>query len=525
MRHLRLASMFLSTSIAAAQAPHLGNGIGSCYLEATTAVIGGTLSLGFGSPAIPNGLAMLCISSGYGPMSHPLVGMVCIDFTSPQFAYQFYGLDAQGHRSLALTVRSDPNLVGLAAHWALVVAFEPVGFSIGKTVRIEWENRDAFRQAGSMGTARAMHTATALGASPRANETRVLIAGGGGGTILQPLATRSTEIYSPLTRTFQPGPQMAVERTLHQTVRLPDGRLLLIGGADSVGVVTRSCELFDPATGTLSPAGDLGSPRVGHQATLLGNGKVLVTGGLSTYVNPSTNFVAIMNSAQDTAELFDPATLAWTSVPGTMAHKRSGHAQVRLPDGRVLIAAGIRGGTTSVFGTPVPVYSNSCTVYDPAANSLSATGSLLFERGFHGISVLANGDVLVTGGSTSNLLLGTVLATDRCERWNGATWAQVQALPLTLTNHVQIAAANGDAIIIGGLSGAFPNLMASAQSGRHNGTSYAPGRSLGLNPGFPQAAQAPRGALTATRLADGMLLLAGGTDATAPLATTFVFLE
>jgi hypothetical protein len=208
-----------------------------------------------------------------------------------------------------------------------------------------------------------------------------------------------------------------------------------------------------------------------------------------------------------------------------MTHKRSGHAQVLLPDGRVLITGGIRGATTSVFGTPVPVYTNSCSLYDPAGNSLSATGSLLFERGFHGVSVLGNGDVLATGGSTSNVVFGSISATDRCERWNGATWTQVAALPQGLTNHVQVAAANGDAIVQGGLTGSFPNLTASAINGRHDGAGFTAGRSVGLNPGFPQAAAAPRGAFTATRLADGTLLLVGGTDGTAPLASTFVFLE
>lgn len=508
----------------AAQAPFQGNGIGGSWLQSSVAVIGGTLAIEFGSANIPNGIAAVGLSDGLGPVFLPGTGNVGLNFLSPSFLLAPQLLDATGRATLSIPIPATPALVQNPPLYMLAIAFEPVGFSLSKTVRIEWENPGAFRAVTGMATPRALHTATPLAATPRDNETRVFLAGGGGGSVLQPLATNTTELWAPVTRTCSPGPTMAVERTLHQAVKLPNGRVLVIGGADSLGVVTTSCEIYDPVTNAFTPTGSLTSPRVGHAATLLGNGKVLVSGGLATYVDPINNFVAVMNTAQNTAETWDPATGTWTAVPGTMAQKRSGHTQTLLNDGRVLIAGGIRGATTStLLGTPVPIFTGSCTIYTPATNALASTGSLVFERGFHSASVLANGDVLLTGGTTSNTFLGLINASDRCERWNGSTWATVANLPVALTNHVQVRAANGDALIFGGLTGSYPNLTASAASGRHSGTTFTAGTQLGLNPGFPAAPTSPRGAATGFWLADGTLLLLGGTDGTAALATGLIF--
>jgi hypothetical protein len=190
----------------------------------------------------------------------------------------------------------------------------------------------------------------------------------------------------------------------------------------------------------------------------------------------------------------------------------------------VLIAGGIRGATTStLLGTPVPIYTGSCTLYDPVANTLASTGTMVFERGFHAATVLANGDVLLTGGTQSNVFIGLINATDRCERWNGSTWSTVASLPQALTNHVQIRAANGDALVFGGLTGSYPNLTATAVSGRHTGTAFVAGAQLGTNPGLPAAPASPRGAAAGCVLADGTLLLTGGTDGVAALASVLVF--
>lgn len=507
-----------------AQVPYQGNGVGAAYVAVTTATVGGTLDLEFGSPNLSNGLVAFCSSDGYGPVNFPNVGSVWLDYTSAEFYYSFFTTNAAGEQGASLPVPAVPALLAATPLFAACVAFEPVGISISKTARIDFEVATAFRPVGAMAAARALQTVTALGASPRDNETRVLIAGGGGGTVLQPLATDSTELYVPLMRGFVPGPTMAVERTLHQAVRLADGRVLLCGGADSNGNVTATCELFDPATAMLAATGSMGSPRAGHAATLLANGRVLVTGGLSDYVDPINNFLAVMNTAQATAELYDPATGMWTPVPGAMTDPRSGHTQTLLPNGALLIAGGIRGATLStLLASPVPIYTATVDRYDPVTNTFTPTGSMLFGRAFHGASVLANGDVLVTGGSLSDLFFGTVFTTGGCERWNGSTWSGTAPLPQGLTNHVQVRAANGDALVFGGFTGSFPTLTAVDLSGRHDGATYTAGPLLGANPALPAGPTSPRGAAAAAWLGDGTLLLVGGADDVGPLVATLVY--
>src|SRR4029077_6312562 len=96
--------------------------------------------------------------------------------------------------------------------------------------------------------------------------------------------------------------------------------------------------------------------------------------------NAGAAFIAALNTAQDTAELFDPATNAWSPLPN-MASRRLGHSQTKLPDGRVLVVSGIFGGYTgSPYGNQypgqVPRYTTSCEIFDPVSGAFTATGSL-----------------------------------------------------------------------------------------------------------------------------------------------------
>src|SRR5205814_793375 len=67
-------------------------------------------------------------------------------------------------------------------------------------------------------------------------------------------------------------------RTEHTATLLPNGKVLVAGGATSGGVFA-SAELYDPASGTWTATGSLNTGRLDHTATLLPNGMVLVAGG------------------------------------------------------------------------------------------------------------------------------------------------------------------------------------------------------------------------------------------------------
>jgi hypothetical protein len=177
------------------------------------------------------------------------------------------------------------------------------------------------------------------------------------------------------------------------------------------GVVTATCEFFDPVSLAFTPAPSMGAPRAGHAITLLNDGRVLVSGGVADWQNAAVNFIGALNTAQDTAELYDLATNTWTPLP-VMASKRLGHSQTLLQDGRVLIASGIAGGYAGAFGGgQVPFYTATCEIFDPASGTYAAAAPLVHAdpvplgfpvtytgRAHHGTSVLPSGDVLLTGG-------------------------------------------------------------------------------------------------------------------------------
>src|SRR5437762_181447 len=83
---------------------------------------------------------------------------------------------------------------------------------------------------------------------------------------------------------FEETGSLGQARADHTATLLPDGKVLVVGGlqdgqSGSNYHVISSAELYDPATGTWTTTGNLAKARGDHTATLLSNGKVLVVGG------------------------------------------------------------------------------------------------------------------------------------------------------------------------------------------------------------------------------------------------------
>jgi N-acetylneuraminic acid mutarotase len=217
---------------------------------------------------------------------------------------------------------------------------------------------------------RAAHTATLL------PDGEVLVAGGfaGGGNSLA-----SAEVFDPTANTFASAGNMNVTRAGHTATLLPSGKVLITGGYN--GSYLASAELYDPAARTFTPTGRMVTARSGHVATLLNNGKVLLAGGVGT----GWTFL-------EDAELYDPATGAFTATGG-MTMARESHTATLLRDGKVLITGGHKGRRSAIT-----VYS-SAEIYNPASGTFSPTGDLTVRRHKHDATLLADGRVLIIGGS------------------------------------------------------------------------------------------------------------------------------
>ena len=193
----------------------------------------------------------------------------------------------------------------------------------------------------SMVALRAGHSLTLLTTGPNAGKVLVV----GGGQRIGLTVEKRCELYDPATGTFALTGLLFTARSFHTATRLPDGRVLVTGGHDA-GADTlnhASVEIYDPLAGTWSPAAAMEFRRGRHTATLLPNGDVLVVGGAQvgsgTTVNPS-------------AEIYHPATNSWRTVT-SMAQARVGQAAALLPSGEVLVVGGFDGAnylrTSEIF--------------------------------------------------------------------------------------------------------------------------------------------------------------------------------
>ena len=162
----------------------------------------------------------------------------------------------------------------------------------------------------------------------------------------------STEIYDLESDSWSLGAVMAQGRGLHTATTLPDGKILVTGGVNTARQPLNSAELYDPTTDSWSPAASMSQARDGHTGTLLSDGRVFVVGGNGTSGGLSLT----------SAEIYDPSSNSWSSA-GIMLEGRSHHTAVQLNDGKVLIAGGLLGSENPL---------STVDFYSPATNSWSS---------------------------------------------------------------------------------------------------------------------------------------------------------
>jgi hypothetical protein len=238
----------------------------------------------------------------------------------------------------------------------------------------------------------------------------------------------------------------------------------------------RTTVLSVSRVGTVTPAAPMLEPRSGQTATLLPDGKVLIAGG--------------MRRNQDfykSAELYDPATAKFQPT-GEMAERRVGHIAVLLRSGRVLVAGGWVGrGTT-----------DSAELYDPATGKFAAMAKLTARRGDPRATMLANGDVLITGGDDHDGPSGH-LASAEVFRAATLSFQTTGAMHHAREAHTATLLNNGKVLIAGGKG---ESLTARAEV-------YDPKTGTFSETGSLVTARYKH---TAGLLPDGRVLIAGGSD-------------
>lgn len=225
-----------------------------------------------------------------------------------------------------------------------------------------------------LGAPRATHQLVAAG------EGRLLAIGGcvRSGCEAGPASATVDIIAAPDMRVIATG-RLLAPRIQPSAAALPDGKVLILGGWID-GRVSAATEIFDPATGKSVAGPAMAGPRNAPTVVSLADGRILIAGGYDG------------RDVRADAEIFDPATGRMTSA-GPLAAARSGATGTLLADGRVLVAGGGRPDREPRRALA------SAELFDPATGRFTSAGTMAKERYKHGAVRLANGDVLIVGGS------------------------------------------------------------------------------------------------------------------------------
>ncbi|PNG58871.1 MULTISPECIES: kelch repeat-containing protein [unclassified Variovorax] len=179
---------------------------------------------------------------------------------------------------------------------------------------------------------------------------------------------------------WTPTDAIPIARHYFAMTLLPNGKALAVGGFTGSGV-TNSVVIYDPATGNWTAAAPMLSARSDPSATVLLDGRVLVVGG------DAPGIVSLAS-----AEIYDPDANTWTAT-GSMAEARVRHSATLLPNGKLLVIGGYR-------QTPALSFSQTAELYDPATGTWTPMATpMSFQRAQHAAQLLPGGnDVLLIGG-------------------------------------------------------------------------------------------------------------------------------
>ncbi len=303
---------------------------------------------------------------------------------------------------------------------------------------------------------------------------------------------------------------MSAPRWSFTALELVDGRVFVVdqeacNGMSDLGGPPRPpgpTDLLDPATGRWTPASALNATRSGFVAVRLRDGRVLVTGGDTGW-----------HRSYSSTKLFDAETGRWTAT-GLLNTARMDPVGALLADGRVLVA----GGTYSEgYSDEEDFYSGrvaevrsltSAEIYDPATGRWSLTGSL-HDPGSAGTAyALPDGRVLVVGIAQT----GEPYPAEVYDPRSG-TWTSAGSL-VYLPGSAFAVLADGALLVIGGTDD--DRVVATVRR-------FDPGTGTSVE---VAPLPAPRTGAIAVRLADGRVLVAGGTvqvrdrDMRAPATST-----
>ncbi|MBX3277204.1 MAG: IPT/TIG domain-containing protein [Acidobacteria bacterium] len=268
--------------------------------------------------------------------------------------------------------------------------------------------------------------------------------------------------------------------------QLTDGRIISTGGRKSGGgamfAIMSLVEAFDPVAEAWTRLANMFFPRENHSATVLGGGQ---------HDGRQAGEIVVIGGrgmknkefASHTVEIYDAATNTWRRAADSL-FEHIGHTTTRLADGRLLVA----GGTDQYHQAH-----GKAEIYNPHLNSWTPAGELLEARAGHAAVLLGDGRVALFGGASRDAARAGV------EIFDPATglWSSGGSLQIARAGHSTTLLADGRVLLAGGES--FDAQATAEIYDPQSGASVLVDRML-----------TPRSAHTATLLADGDVLITGG---------------
>jgi len=268
-------------------------------------------------------------------------------------------------------------VVGLACLAAGVAAGSSLTWAVLHS-QTWFPTQATWTQASNMLLARGFFRATRLA------NGQVLIEGG---VLPDKSTTAQSELFDPTRGTWRKTHSSLNEaRAKHTATFLPDVNKVLVTGGNDGKITSISAELYDPGAETWTLTKEpMKYARARYTATMLKTGKVLIAGGMP----------------DKTTELYDPETDTW-SLSGTMVTRRYDHVAVCLPDGKVLVAGGRTKNDDKNINNDNYSITNSAELYDPKTETWASIPNMNIERADFTAVLLHSGSVMVIGGRLKN---------------------------------------------------------------------------------------------------------------------------
>jgi hypothetical protein len=267
----------------------------------------------------------------------------------------------------------------------------------------------------------------------------------------------SARIWNPTTNTFRTVPNTQTNLFCVGQTTLADGRSIAVGGhLNNNFYGLPDTNIYNPTTSTWTRMANMSYARWYPTTTTMPDGRVLAISG---YINPS--------QMADVPEIYNPANNTWTALTGATLNVPMYSFMYVLPNGTVLNAGPSR--TTRVLNVATqswttignsPMTGHSAVMYQPGRvmksgelgdpdrpSILANTGTavldmnqanpawrsvapMAFPRAYHNLTLLPDGNVLVTGGETTTNGQNVPGAVYPAELWNPQTetWTTMAAM-------------------------------------------------------------------------------------------------